>query len=119
LLARVLAGNEEDLANRVRAVLRLPQLQQRPDEEKPASNDAKVMAARSIQAGYMKDALQYLQVAHESDPGDFEVMLKLGWTYNALHQDRAAFRWFDMARRSSDPQIAGEAARAWRNLRDG
>src|ERR1043165_1737770 len=75
------------------------------------------MAERSIKAGYMKDALQYLQGAHESYPGDFEVMLKLGWTYNALHQDRAAFRWFDLARHASDSVIAGDAARAWRNLR--
>ena len=49
------------------------------------------MAERSIKAGYMKDALKYLQIAHEGDPGDFEVMLKLGWTYNILHQDLLAF----------------------------
>ena len=26
------------------------------------------MAERSITAGYMKDALKYLKIAHESDP---------------------------------------------------
>ena len=119
LFDRVLEGNDEDLANRVRAVLRLPQLQKRPAEQKPASIDAKLMAERSIQAGYMKDALQYLQIAHESDPGDFEVMLKLGWTFNILHQDRQAFRWFDLARHSPDSQVASEATRGWRNLRAG
>ena len=115
---RVLAGGDDDLANRVRAVLHLPQvLKARPDGQQAASIDAKVMAERSIKAGYMKDALRYLQVAHEADPGDFDVMLKLGWTFNILHQDRDAFRWFDLARRSSDPQVAAEAGQAWRNLR--
>jgi Tfp pilus assembly protein PilF len=118
LFDRVLAGKDEDLANRVRAVLRLPQvLKSLPAAAQPASIDAKVMAERSIKAGYMKDALKYLQVAHEADPGDFGVMLRLGWTYNVLHQDVAAYRWFDLARRSSDPQIATEGGRAWRNLR--
>lgn len=118
LFDRVLAGKDEDLANRVRAVLRLPQvLRARPATAQPASIDAKVMAERSIKAGYMKDALKYLQLAHEADPGDFGVMLRLGWTYNILHQDMSAYRWFDLARKSSDPQIASEAGKAWRNLR--
>jgi tetratricopeptide (TPR) repeat protein len=118
LFDRVLAGKDEDLANRVRAVLRLPQvLKSRLAASQPASIDAKVMAERSIKAGYIKDALKYLQVAHEADPGDFGVMLRLGWTYNILHQDISAYRWFDLARRSSDPQIASEAGRAFRSLR--
>ena len=117
LFDRVLAGKDEDLANRVRAVLRIPQVLQARGDAPPASIDAKVMAERSIKAGYMKDALKYLQVAHEGDPGDFEVMLKLGWTYNILHQDLLAFRWFDLARKSPDPQVAAEAGHAWRNLR--
>jgi hypothetical protein len=75
------------------------------------------MAERSLKAGYMKDALKYLEIAHEVDPADFEVMLQLAWTHNILHQDREARRWFDLARRSPDPLIAGEAAGAWRNLR--
>jgi len=117
LFERVLAGKDEDLANRVRAVLRLPQvLKARPSAAPQVSIDAKVMAERSIKAGYMKDALKYLQVAHEADPGDFGVMLKLGWTYNILHQDGSAYRWFDLARRSPDPQIATEGNRAWRSL---
>ena len=118
LFDRVLAGKDEDLANRVRAVLRLPQiLKARPSSSPPASIDAKVMAERSIKAGYIKDALKYLQVAHEVDSGDFGVMLKLGWTYNILHQDMTAYRWFDLARRGPDTKVASEAGRAWRNLR--
>jgi Tfp pilus assembly protein PilF len=115
LFDRVLAGNDEELANRARAVLRMPQLETR-GEAQPASIDAKAMAERSVKAGYMKDALKYLQMAHESDPGDFDVILKLGWTYNILRQDAQAIRWFDLARKSPDAQTAREGARAWRNL---
>jgi tetratricopeptide (TPR) repeat protein len=118
LFDRVIAGDDDDLANRVRAVLRIPQvLRPRPDAPAAQSIDAKVMAERSIKAGYMKDALKYLEVAHESDPGDFDVMLKLGRTLNILRQDRQAIRWFDLARQSPDPQISSEAARASKNLR--
>ncbi len=116
LFDRVMAGKDEDLANRVRAVLRIPQVVAREDP-KPAAIDAKQMAARSVNAGFMKDALKYFLVAHESDPADFEVMLRLGWTYNILHQDSLAIRWFDRARKSSDPKIAAEAATAFRSLR--
>jgi Tfp pilus assembly protein PilF len=119
LFERVMAGKDDDLANRVRAVLHLPLvLKVRDLALPPASIDAKVMAERSIKAGYMKDAVKYLVIAHESDPGDFDVMLKLGWSYNLLHQDAVAFRWFDLARKSADPKIAAEAAQAWHNLRD-
>ena len=76
---------------------------------RPTSIDAKIMAERSIKAGYMKDALKYLEAAHESDPGDFDVMRKLGWTNNILHRDAIAWRWFDLARRSPDPTIAADA----------
>jgi tetratricopeptide (TPR) repeat protein len=116
LFDRVLAGNDDDLANRVRAVLRMPQVLTPRSSAAPASIDAKIMAERSIKAGYLKDALKYLHVAHEADPGDFHVMLKLGWTLNLLHQDREAVRWFDLARRSSDSEIATDAGKAWRNL---
>jgi Tfp pilus assembly protein PilF len=118
LFDRVLGGKDADLANRVRAVLRLPQVPAIPDEQ-PASVDAKEMAERSIKAGYMKDALRYLQMAHQADPFDPGVMLKVGWTYNILGQDPDAVRWFDLARKGSDTQIAKEAGRAWRNLHAG
>ena len=118
LFDRVLAGGDDELANRVRAALRIPQvLRQRAAQ--PDSIDAKVMAERSLKAGYMKDALKYLQIAHEADPADFNVMLKLAWAYNILHQDRDAIRWFDLARRSPDSATAEEAGTAWHNLRSG
>lgn len=114
---RVLAADDDELANRVRAVLRMPQVLKSRPAAQPQSIDAKVMAERSIKAGYLKDALAYLEAAHEADPGDFNVMLDLGWTLNILHQDRRAYQWFDLARKSPDPRIAAEAARAWKNLR--
>ncbi len=117
LFDRVLAGQNDDLANRVRAVLRMPQVLRPRSGAAPASIDAKIMAERSIKAGYMKDALKYLEVAHESDPGDFDVMRKLGWTNNILHRDAIASRWFDLARRSPDPTIAAEAREGFHNLR--
>jgi hypothetical protein len=75
------------------------------------------MAERSLKSGYLKDALQFLQTAHASDPADGWVMLKLGWTYNILHADKLAMRWFGLARSSSDPAISAEAGKAYRNLR--
>jgi tetratricopeptide (TPR) repeat protein len=117
LFERVLAGGDEELANRVRAVLRIPQVLLPRAAPAPASIDARLMAERSFKAGYMKDALKYLVIAHESEPGDFNIMMKLGWTNNILHRDVEAARWFDLARRSPDPRIAAEAEHAWRNLR--
>ena len=117
LFNRVLAGNDDELANRVRAVLRMPQVSKPKGSAAPVSIDAKVMAERSIKAGYLKDAVKYLQEAHEADPGDFNVMLKLGWTLNLLHRDREALSWFDLARKSSDSGIAANAGKAWKNLR--
>ncbi len=116
LFDRVLASQDDDLANRVRAVLRMPQVLRPRAGAVPQSIDAKIMAERSFKAGYMKDALKYLEVAHESDPGDFEVMRKLGWTNNILHRDNLAWRWFDLARRSPDPIIAADADRGYQSL---
>jgi tetratricopeptide (TPR) repeat protein len=119
LFDRVLSGKDDDLANRVRAVLRMPQLLRQRGAAAPQSIDAKIMAERSIKAGYMKDALKYLEAAHESDPGDFDIMRKLAWTNNILHRDAVAFRWFDLARRSPDPTIARDAEQGFHNLHAG
>jgi len=121
LLERVMRGNDLELANRVRAALQLPQApsaqpQSANTPPEQAAVEAKVMAERSIKAGYMKDALKYLKTAHDSDPLDFAVMLQLGWAYNMLNDDAEAVRWFALARRSSDSKIASDAARAVKNL---
>jgi Tfp pilus assembly protein PilF len=116
LFDRVLGGPDEELANRVRAVLHMPQVISHRAQTTSDSIDAKVMAERSIKAGYMKDALKYLQVANEADPGDFDAMLQLGWTYNVLHQDATAASWFALAGRSPDPKVSSEGRQAARNL---
>ncbi|MCL5744843.1 MAG: hypothetical protein M1541_13115, partial [Acidobacteria bacterium] len=41
------------------------------------------------------------------------------WTYNILHDDLNALRWFQLARKSPDPQISSEAAKAYARLRPG
>lgn len=123
LIERVLAGDDAGLAARVRRVLGSPvqpaateAAGRGPAGEEAAAAQAKLMGERSYQAGYLKDALKYLELAHEQDPADFGVMLKLGWTYNMLGQDERAIRWFRLASHSFDPAIAAEAARASRNL---
>ena len=121
LLDKVLAtgGVDEDLADRVRSALQLPKALRRRDEaprQRDATAEARELAEKSYKAGYLKDALKYLTVVHESDPLDYDVMLKLGYTSNMLKQDRQALDWFRLARYSPDPSVAGEAQRAFRGL---
>jgi tetratricopeptide (TPR) repeat protein len=78
--------------------------------------DPKVMGMKSLAAGYINDAIRYLRIAHEDDPDDTEVMLKLGWAYNAAKNDAEAVKWFDAARHSSNSLVANEANKAWHNL---
>ncbi|HBY59245.1 MAG TPA: hypothetical protein DEH78_05455, partial [Solibacterales bacterium] len=56
------------------------------------------------------------EVAHETDPLDFDVMLKLGWTHNTMKDDRSAIRWFKLASHAPEPTVAKEAAQAAANL---
>jgi Tfp pilus assembly protein PilF len=79
-------------------------------------HDNKLLGEQSLDKGYLNDALKYLHAAHENDPMDFEVMLKLGWAYNVLKDDREAVRWFSLARSSPDARTASEASRAYGNL---
>jgi len=117
LLNRVLESGDEELAERVRSALRLPEtLRGRAAAPATVPNQAKELAFKSLEKGYLKDALRYLTIAHENDPVDFEVMLKLGWANNMLKDDRDAIKWFNLARQSPDVKIAVEAARASRNL---
>lgn len=89
-----------------------PELLDRPTP----SPDARFMAERSLEKGYMLDAARYLRSAYESDPSDYGVALKLAQTYNLLQNDREALRWFDLARKSPDAFTAKEATEAFRNL---
>src|SRR6202021_426290 len=68
LLDSVLKGGDEDLVDRVRAVLHLPStLQKRAAAPAPPSIDAKVMAERSLKAGFVRDGLKYLLFEQEDD----------------------------------------------------
>jgi hypothetical protein len=80
-------------------------------------SSARDMAERSYAAGFMHDALRYLTIAHEDNPADHEVMLKLGYTHNMLKDDRKAVEWFALARLSADPTIAAAAHQAYSNLK--
>ncbi len=93
-------------------------LSERPQslDRRPAT-EAKALGDKSYQAGYLRDALRYYSAAHEQDPLDFRIILQLGWTYNLMQQDPRAVRWFDLARKSPDPALAKDAARAYANLR--
>ena len=118
LLDQVLQGGDDELADRVRVALRLPQtLRKRDTSAQQTSSEAKALAERSLKAGYLKDALKYLTIAHENDPVDFGVMLKLGWVYNILHDDREAVKWFNLASKSPDSTVSKEAAHAYQNLK--
>lgn len=121
LLEKVLRGPDEELADRVRQMLGRPRNLRRRSEipRQTVAVEAKVMAERSFQAGFLKDALKYLAIAHETDPADFAVMLRLGQTHNILKDDKSALGWFNLARRSPDPAIASEASLAYRNLKPG
>ena len=121
LLDQVLKSGDDELADRVRVALNLPQtLHRRSDTSRDqVGSEAKALAEKSLKAGYLKDALKYLNVAHEADPVDFGTMLKLGWVYNILHDDSQAIEWFNMARKSPDPAVSSEAAKAFENLRPG
>lgn len=117
LLDQVLKGDDKELADRVRVALKLPQtLERKESSTQQTSDEAKALAEKSTKAGYMKDAVKYLTIAHENDPVDFATMLKLGWAYNVLHDDREAVKWFHLASKSDDPSISDEASHAYRNL---
>ena len=117
LLQRVLASGDLELAERVRMAMKTPQnLQKRTDDSKANNDEARLLGEKSLEKGFLQDALKYFRIAHENDPENYGVMLKLGWTYNMLKDDRQAVRWFDLARASPDPAISAEASRAYRNL---
>jgi len=108
-------GNKSAAEQQLQSLPPVPQPVPPPQESKPPQ-DNKLLGEQSLDRGYLNDALKYLHAAHENDPMDFEVMLKLGWAYNILKDDSDAVRWFSLARYSPDAAIAAEASRAYGNL---
>ncbi len=126
LLDAVIEGKDVELANRVRAALKLPLVREPAAPAAPHTSsagspsvEAKLMAKASLEKGYLKDALKYLTIAHEDDQTDYWVMLKLGWVYNMLHEDKLAVQWFREAKQSPDSSIADEASNAYSNIEPG
>ncbi|MCU1337508.1 MAG: Tetratricopeptide domain protein [Bryobacterales bacterium] len=120
-LRRELAYLHLEMGNRPAAEQQLQLLPDPPAPSPPPQNnqppqDNKLLGEQSLEKGYLNDALKYLHAAHENDPMDFDVMLKLGWAYNILKDDREAVRWFDLARHSPEAGTASEASRAYGNL---
>jgi Flp pilus assembly protein TadD len=116
ILQRVLKHGDTATANRVRIALKLPTVLEERAVTPPAI-DPMLLGQRSYDAGFLKDALRYFTLAHEANPIDSQVLLRLGWTNNLLHLDPVAIHWFDLARRSADPEVAAAASQAWKNLR--
>ena len=115
LLKKVIAHGDSATANRARMALHMPLvLEERASSEAPL--DPRLLADRSYNAGFLKDALRYYTLAREANPFDPAIALKLGWTNNLLHDDQSALHWFGIARQSTDPSVASEASQAWRNL---
>jgi tetratricopeptide (TPR) repeat protein len=78
--------------------------------------DARTMGRKSLALGYSRDAVKYLLLAHEQDPDDADIMLKLGYAYNLAKDDKEAMKWFSRARGTDDEQIRAQAAKAYHAL---
>ena len=74
------------------------------------------MGMKSFTLGYTNDAIKYLTEAHQFDPEDMEVTLKLAWALNQAKRNPEAIRYFMLARNAKDPKIAAEANKAYRTL---
>jgi len=122
LLEKVAAGPDAALAGKARRALDVaaggkkgeiaPSRLTRREQAQPH----KALGEKSLALSYLKDALREFQLAHEIDPEDSEVALKLGIVHNILHDDREAVRWFREAMNSPDAAVAAEARRSYNNL---
>jgi Tfp pilus assembly protein PilF len=122
ILQNVLEHADAATANRIRMELKMPLvLEDNPESKKTADGtlDPRLLGERSYDAGFLKDAKRYFLLAHDQNPVDTSIALKLGWTTNMLHDDVAALHWFGLARHSADSAVAKEANRAWTSLRPG
>ncbi len=116
ILERVIAHAGASIANRARAALHEPAVREKREAAAPAP-DLRALADKSYQLGFLKDALRYYLQLHEEHPDDQSIALKLGFTYNMLHDDMAAYHWFAIARQGDDAGIAAQASLAYDNLR--
>ncbi len=87
-----------------------------PTVQASAEREPRVMGMKSYSLGYNNDAIRYLTQAHQLDPEDGEVTLKLAWALNQAHRDEDALAYFTLARKARDQKIAEEATRAYYTL---
>ena len=78
--------------------------------------DAKEMGMKSFTLGYTNDAIKYLTQAHQLNPADMEVTLKLAWAFNQANRNQDAITYFMLARKAKDPKISAEATKAYHTL---
>ncbi len=78
--------------------------------------DPKELGMKSYTLGYTNDAVKYLTEAHQLDPEDMEVALKLGWALNMANRNEEAIQYFLLASKAKDPKIAAEAKKAYHTL---
>jgi len=116
-LERVLQKGDAALIQRVQEALRVPKQVAAAAPVTVRDVDARQMAERSYQAGFLQDALRYYRLAHERNPDDEQLLLRIGFTLNLLKRDEEALDWFARARHSRDAKVATEANKAYRNLR--
>ncbi len=81
-----------------------------------AAIDPKEMGEKSLALGYTRDAIKYLRQAHDLNPRNAEVALKLGLAYNLANDDADALPYLNFARRAEDPDIAAQASKAYHAL---
>ena len=86
-----------------------------PPNPTPAT-DARTMGLKSYALGYSRDAVRYLRQAHEANPSDDEVTLKLAWAYNLVQDDADALPLFDQVRQSDIQEISADATKAFHAL---
>jgi len=89
-----------------------------PAPASPAAPEvnAREMGMKSYTLGYTNDAVKYLTEAHQLDPEDMEVALKLGWALNQAGRNEEAIQYFMLARKATDKKIAAEADKAYHTL---
>jgi len=75
------------------------------------------LAYASLSAGALEDAAAEFERALTVDPKNFGAALQLGYIFEQLHRTGAATKYFEIAARSPDESLAGQARAALADLR--
>lgn len=99
------------------AVLAVPAVPAEPSVLAAAPLPAIEMGERSLAGSYLNDAYRYFHKALEEEPDNARAQYLLGVTANLLQRDEEALRWFAMARRARDAEIAERARESYLALK--